>query len=162
MRISTFIVFLAALGLFYGTSACTRENAPPAEKPAEKKEASDTPEKNEALREAARKGDAAKILSLLKEGADVNSERYGFTALCEAAAQKQFGAVTILLEAGADVNKTCEDHSTPLMLAAYAGDEAIVQALLRAGSDVQMEDEMGHTALMLAACCSPRIVFLLL
>lgn len=61
-------------------------------------------ELNDQLFEAARKGDAAAVTSLLDKGADVNAKfRYGQTALFKAAERGHANVVKVLLDRGADV-----------------------------------------------------------
>jgi outer membrane protein assembly factor BamB len=60
---------------------------------------------NDALWEAAREGDTARIAAALDKGADVNAKsRYDVTALFFAASNGRLEAVKLLLARGADVN----------------------------------------------------------
>ena len=60
---------------------------------------------NEALWEAARAGDTARITAALAQGADVNAKsRYDVTALFFAASSGRLDAVKLLVSRGADVN----------------------------------------------------------
>ena len=60
---------------------------------------------NEALWDAARAGDTAKITAALAKGADVNAKsRYDVTALFFAASSGRLDAVKLLVSRGADVN----------------------------------------------------------
>ena len=60
---------------------------------------------NEALWEAARAGDTARITAALAKGADVNAKsRYDVTALIFAASSGRLDAVKLLVSRGADVN----------------------------------------------------------
>jgi hypothetical protein len=62
-------------------------------------------DKAEALSEAARKGDAAAVKTLLDEGVDVNTKyRYDRTALSFACDRGNLEVVKVLLDRGADVN----------------------------------------------------------
>jgi ankyrin repeat protein len=64
-----------------------------------------TADKAEALSEAARKGDAAAVKTLLDAGVDVDTKyRYNRTALSYAADRGHVAIVKLLLERGADVN----------------------------------------------------------
>ncbi len=64
-----------------------------------------TADKADALSEAARKGDAAAVKTLLDAGVDVNTKyRYNRTALSYAADRGHVAVVKLLLERGADVN----------------------------------------------------------
>jgi len=72
--------------------------------------------KADALAEAARKGDAAVVKTLLDEGVDVNTKfRYGATALSFACDRGHLDVVKLLLDRGADVNvKDTFYGATPL------------------------------------------------
>ena len=60
---------------------------------------------NEALWEAARAGDTARITAALAQGADVNAKsRYDVTALIFASSNGRLDAVKLLVSRGADVN----------------------------------------------------------
>src|SRR5262249_47325796 len=60
---------------------------------------------NEALWDAARAGDTARITAALNQGADVNAKsRYDVTALFFAASSGRLEAVKLLISRGADVN----------------------------------------------------------
>jgi outer membrane protein assembly factor BamB len=64
-----------------------------------------TPALDEALLEAARRGDAAQVASLLDKGANVNAKaRYGVTPLIFAATNGHITVVRLLVSRGADVN----------------------------------------------------------
>jgi ankyrin repeat protein len=61
--------------------------------------------KSDALSEAARKGDAAAVKTLLDEGVDVNTKfHYDRTALSFAADRGHVDVVKLLLDRGADAN----------------------------------------------------------
>jgi hypothetical protein len=65
----------------------------------------DKADRAEALSEAARKGDAAAVKTLLDEGVDVNTKyRYDRTALSFACDRGNVEVVKLLLDRGADVN----------------------------------------------------------
>src|SRR4029077_8849458 len=72
--------------------------------------------KADALAEAARKGDAAVVKTLLDEGVDVNTKyRYGATALAYACDRGHLDVVKLLLDRGAEVNlKDTFYGATPL------------------------------------------------
>ena len=94
-------------------------------------------ELNDQLWEAARKGDAVAVKSLLDKGADVNARfRYGATALSYASDKGHTEVVKILLERGADVNvRDTFYQSTPLEWAVSKGHTAIIKALLDKGAE---------------------------
>jgi hypothetical protein len=92
---------------------------------------------NERLWEAARKGQADVVRTLLDQGADVNAKfRYGATALSYASDKGHLEVVKVLLERGADVNVRDTFYGeTPISWAASKGHTAIVQALLDKGAE---------------------------
>ncbi|HEV2800531.1 MAG TPA: ankyrin repeat domain-containing protein [Pyrinomonadaceae bacterium] len=94
-------------------------------------------ELNDQLFEAARKGDAATVKSLLDRGVDVNSKfRYGATALSYAADKGHLEVVKVLLERKADTNvKDTFYGATPIVWAAQKGHAKIVEALIAAGAE---------------------------
>lgn len=78
-----------------------------------------TPTKADQLQDAARKGDAATVKTLLDEGVDVNTKfRYGATALFYACDHGHVDVVKVLLDKGADLTMKDTFYGfTPLMLA---------------------------------------------
>jgi ankyrin repeat protein len=86
-----------------------------------------------ALIAAAVGGHVEVAASLLAAGAVVNHEgrSKGWSALCVAAARGRLDVVSLLLKANADINHRTNDDSTPLILAAEAGQAEVVQLLLR-------------------------------
>jgi hypothetical protein len=96
------------------TPAATPSTQSPAPPPAQQAAASS--DRSEALSEAARRGDAARVKQLLDEGVDVNTKfRYNRTALSFAADRGHADVVKLLIERGADVNaKDTFYNATPL------------------------------------------------
>jgi len=95
------------------------------------------PALNDELLNAAKKGDAAAVKSLLAKSADVNAKtRYNQTPLMLAAMQGHIGIVKILIEAGADLNVTDTFYKsvTALSAAADRGHAEIVKLLLEKGA----------------------------
>ncbi len=92
---------------------------------------------NEQLWEAARKGDAAAVKSLIEKGADVNAKfRYGATALSYACDKGHTEVVNVLLENGAEVNvKDTFYQATPISWAMQKGHLEIIAALLDKGAE---------------------------
>jgi len=92
---------------------------------------------NEQLWEAARKGDAAAVKSLLDGGADVNAKfRYDQTPLFKAAERGHTEVVRLLLERGAQPNlKDTFYGATPITWAAEKGHVEAVRALLEKGAE---------------------------
>src|SRR5258705_8134169 len=91
-----------------------------------------------SIADAAMRGDRADVLTLIKQGADVNAPQGdGVTALHWAARQGDAELVTALVAAGANARAaTRSGVYTPLHLAAERGSAPIVKALLRAGAVV--------------------------
>lgn len=92
---------------------------------------------SDELFNAARRGDAATVKSLLDRGVDVNTKfRYGATALSYAADKGHLEVIKVLLERKADVNvKDTFYKATPIVWAAQKGHAKVVEALLAAGAE---------------------------
>jgi len=103
---------------------------------------------------------------LLRAGANPKvANRYGASALSEAALSGNAAIVGALLEAGADAKAvSTQDGETVLMTAARAGNVDAVRMLLDRGADVNARERYkGQTALMWAAAeRHPAVVKLLL
>lgn len=106
-----------------------------------------------ALADAAMRRDTAAVKALLAKKANVDeAQGDGSTALHWAAYNSQPELVRLLLTAGANVRATSRlGGLTPLMMAAKAGDAAIVKLLIDAKSDVSTPNANGTTPLMFAA-----------
>ena len=105
------------------------------------------------LADAAARGDAATVESLISKGADVNSPQGdGMTALHWAAMNGQAPLAELLLGAGANPEAATRVGAyTPLLLAAKLGHAPIVDALLKGGADAAVTTDNGTTPLMFAA-----------
>ena len=92
---------------------------------------------DEPLIDAVRRGDAAAVLLLIEQGADVNAaEGDGMTALHWAAERGHERVVEVLIATGATVDaETRVGRYTPLHLAGRGGHGRVVRRLLEAGSD---------------------------
>ena len=102
--------------------------------------------------DAAMRGDAAAVASLLDAGADVNvPQRDGATALHWAVYSNRPDLAALLIDADADVMARNRAGVGPLTLAAEAGNAAMVERLLDAGADPRETLPNGETALMMAA-----------
>ena len=101
---------------------------------------------------AARTGDVAAIRALAASGLDLNAatdtpskfvfpdlDHKGWTALQHAAQKRQVDAVRALLASGANPDARPSGSAiTPLIIAAVADDQTIVQLLLEAGADLNL------------------------
>src|SRR5213078_3620407 len=103
--------------------------------------------------DAAMQGNRDAVTALLKQAADVNAAQGdGMTALHWAAMKNDAELTATLLYAGANVRaKTRIGDYTPLVLAARAGNGAVIPALVAAGADVNAKTSNGTTPLMFAA-----------
>ncbi len=107
------------------------------------------------LGDAAREDDADTLRALARYGVDVDQPLgEGRTALDIAAYRRSGKAVTALLELHADPNG--KGDLTPLMHAAFVGDEGIATALVSAGASVDRSTRYGQTPLMFAALFGRR------
>jgi ankyrin repeat protein len=106
-----------------------------------------------SIADAAMRGDRANVLSLIKQGADVNlPQGDGVTALHWAARGDDADLVKALVAAGANAGaRTQFGAYTPLHLAAERGSAPIVKALVAAGAAVDARTATGATPLMFAA-----------
>jgi ankyrin repeat protein len=105
-----------------------------------------------AIVEAARRGDAATVRSLVGRRVDVNAPaRDGATALHYAVQRDDLPVIELLLKAGANANAANRHGVTPLSLAALNGSGAAVGKLIAGGADPKAAMAGGETALMTAA-----------
>lgn len=105
-----------------------------------------------AIIDAARNQDAAALLALLKQHADVNvAQGDGATALHWAAHWNDLEIADLLLAAGARANVADDNGVTPLSLACLNGSAAMAGLLLNAGANPNAATAMGETPLMTAA-----------
>ena len=118
----------------------------------------------EALWDAARNGDRAKVAALLEAGVDVNVRtRYGVTALIFAADKGRLEVVRLLVERGADVNAQDTFYGTSAIgMALGSGHHDIARYLLEHGSGgapmaLTAGIRAGHVALVRAALAGPDL-----
>jgi len=89
---------------------------------------------------------------LLEHGIDIHAkDKYGNSAICDAARLGYDKVVEILVKFGANVNDTNLDSCTPLILAAEEGYEQVAAILVENGANVNAKSEQGKTALHVAA-----------
>ena len=104
------------------------------------------------LIEAVKAGDAARVDTLIEQGANAGAAAPdGTTALHWAARAAAVDLVERLLAAGADPESANRYGVTPLALAAESGEPAVVDALLTAGADPNTATPEDESVLMLAA-----------
>jgi ankyrin repeat protein len=105
------------------------------------------------IADAAMRGDAAAVRTLITQGADVNAAQGdGMTALHWSALNGDTATVDALLKAGAKTDAVTRDgHYTALHLASSRGHAAAVTRLVDAGSDVKALTSTGVQPIHLAA-----------
>ncbi len=108
--------------------------------------------------DAARRGDAAAVRSLLQQGGDVNgAEGDGMTALHWAADRGDQDLAALLLRSGADPGAVTRiGRHTPLHVAATRGHSAVVRLLVEARADVGAKTTTGAVPLHFAAASGSR------
>ena len=95
--------------------------------------------------EATRAGNIERVQALLDEGADINSlDKYGQTALMNAAVHGDLELVQMLVKHGAELNHTAKYRLTALMLAVINNHRAVVSVLLEAGANAELAGSKGH------------------
>jgi len=105
-----------------------------------------------ALAAALDSEDIAKADQLLAQGADPNAtDKFGRSAVVNAAGRGRARMVALLLERGVDADARDDEGHTALAWAAINGYSDIVQSLLAAGSMADIRDNEGLTPLMRAA-----------
>lgn len=104
------------------------------------------------LVQAAQQGDLNAVRSLVQK-ADVNAAQGdGMTALHWAVYQEDLEMARVLIQAGANVNAANRLKAlTPVLIAAQAGNAAMLDLLLKSGAEVNLANDLGTTPLMLAA-----------
>jgi len=150
-------VAVALLCAAAGTAAASAATA--------KADAPRKPDGSTPLMWATFEGDAAEVVRLLKEGADVKAtNNYGANAMQLAADTSNTELIRLLLKAGADPESPNADGETALHLVARSGNVEAAKLLLKAGAKVNARERFGEqTPLMWAAARRhPQMVELLL
>ena len=106
-----------------------------------------------ALHRAVVRGNIAVVQLLWKQGANIeaNEDRFGNTALINAAGSGKNQIAVILLQAGANVSRTNHQGATALAYAASYGHEGVAKTLLNSGAGLETQDDQGDTPLARAA-----------
>jgi ankyrin repeat protein len=105
------------------------------------------------LLEATYSGDAARVASLIRSGADVNAaNQFGATPMSQAAMRGDAGILRLLLKAGANPDSPNAEGETALMIVARTGNVDAARLLVEAGAKVDARENWGgQTALIWAA-----------
>lgn len=109
-----------------------------------------------AIHALANKKSAKGVETLLKRGANVNQESeeqgnsLGFSAAHYAAANNCVPVLEVLQAHHADLNHTAADKWTPLHVATFRGQSAMVQKLVEYGANIDCANSEGHTPLLFA------------
>lgn len=108
---------------------------------------------NKRLLDVCKSGTAQEILTIIENGANVNTlSSKNTTPLMTAAQYNKIDAVQVLLEHGADVNSANKEGNTALYFAAGYNTPEVVTALINAGvEDINAKNKMGNTPLHFAA-----------
>ncbi|XP_065913636.1 uncharacterized protein [Dysidea avara] len=115
------------------------------------------------LHSASIKGELPTVITLLEQGADVNTNDHaGWTPLHEAANHGHAEVVTYLLDNGANINAPGMDGDTPLHDAVENDHFAVVKVLLDRGADPQLPNDNGRTASDVAKMNVNRALYKLL
>ncbi|WP_412026538.1 ankyrin repeat domain-containing protein [Deinococcus yunweiensis] len=110
------------------------------------------PDLNASLLEAATTGDAPRVQSLLRAGADVNAaDATGRTALTWAALGDHVAVARALIGAGADPDRQDAQRNNALLVTGETGSVAMLREVLRARPDLTRTNRFGGTALIPAA-----------
>ncbi len=106
------------------------------------------------LIQAAARGDAEEVRSLLERGASVDAtDETGATALVAAAYGNHVELAEALIDAGADVNVQDDSQQSAFLIATseVGPDPALLELTLGAGADVDAKDSFNGTGLIRAA-----------
>lgn len=104
------------------------------------------------LTEAARRGNASLVTSLIQKGSDPNAiGPEGWPPLLGAVAGGNIEIVRQLLSAGADINRASDDDMTAILLATLSGDRTMASMLHAHGADATRRGPGGLTAVDVAA-----------
>ncbi len=119
--------------------------------------------KNQKLITYTASNNMEKVEKLLKQNCDINvTDRFGDTALHEAARLDYTESANLLLTYGANINLQNNRGNTPLHYAVTLNSKKSIELLLAKGSDPTIKNKDGRTALEIAkSSCSNDIVSLI-
>lgn len=107
---------------------------------------------DEKLMMAAANGEADKVLTFIKKGANVNARNSTrWSSLAYAAKFNHLAVAKILVENGADINQKVNTGATALQIALNNDNFDIADYLVSQKADVNVKDILGMTALSWAA-----------
>ncbi|HCS23524.1 MAG TPA: ankyrin repeat domain-containing protein [Alphaproteobacteria bacterium] len=111
------------------------------------------------LQRAVMRGDLAKVVSLIKSGADVNFRgAMIYPPLHLALDKDRHGIALALVQAGADIDLKDALGRTPLHHAAVQSQDNFVQMLLKLGANPNLKDEDGKTPLHMLGTARPTLI----
>jgi ankyrin repeat protein len=114
------------------------------------------------LQRAVANNDLARVVSLIKSGADVNFRgAMLFPPLHLALDKDRHGIAVALIQAGADIDLKDAQGRTPLHHAAAQSQDNFVQMLLKLGADPNIADEDGRRPLHKLGTARPALIDLL-
>ncbi|MEJ2317473.1 MAG: ankyrin repeat domain-containing protein [Gammaproteobacteria bacterium] len=105
-----------------------------------------------ALSHAAMAGHTAVVEQLIKHGAVIDlADNWGATPLMYAVKSGNLAVAGLLIKSGANVNRPLDKSlMSPLMMAAFRGDNAMIKLLLDNKADIEQTNSASETALMMA------------
>src|SRR5262249_17424704 len=105
---------------------------------------------DQALLNAAGRGDLASVKAALAEGAAIDArDKHGQTALLLAVQRDDRALALHLIGAGADINADADNHDTPWLLAGALGRVPMLMAMLDTGKvDYAQRNRYGGNALI--------------
>lgn len=111
------------------------------------------------LQRAISRGDLARVVALIRDGADVNYRgEMMYPPLHLALDKDRHGIALALIQAGADVNLQDTMGRTPLHHAAAQSQDSFVNTLLQLGADPNIADDNGMTPLYFVTMSRPMLI----
>jgi ankyrin repeat protein len=105
---------------------------------------------NDALRQAASRGDTTMTKRLLSRGVRVNvPDETGYTAFMYACGQGHAEIADLMMSIGDAIVNDADAKLTPLILACTNSHDETIQLLLKNGAVIDQKDELGYTPLLI-------------